>query len=76
MLKKIWKQLRSDKIRILMAFVLACLIYLMRSGIFTSTVETKEFSDIPVHLEYAEDNIINLDNKINTASVTFLYKRE
>lgn len=71
MLKKFWKQLRSDKIRILMAFVLACLIYLMRSGIFTSTVETKEFSDIPVHLEYAEDNIINLDNKINTASVTF-----
>lgn len=71
MFKKIWKQLRSDWVRVLMAFVLACLIYLMRSGIFSSAIETKEFSDIPVHLEYAQANIINLDNKINTASVTF-----
>lgn len=70
MFKTIWKQMRSDWMRILMAFVLGCMIYLLRSDIFSSAIESKEFSNIPVHLDYSSSNIINLDNKINTASIT------
>ncbi len=69
MLKKIWKQLRSDWVRVLMAFVLGCLIYLLHSNVFSSSVESKEFSDITVELEYP-NNITNLDDNKPVASVT------
>lgn len=70
MFKNIWKQLRSDWVRILMAFVLGSMIYLLRSDIFSSSMESKEFSNIPIHLEYSGANIVNLDNKMPTASLT------
>ena len=70
MFKKLWKQLRSDWVRVLMAFVLGCLIYLLRSNVFSSSVESREFSNITVNLEYPNANIINLDNKKPVAAVT------
>lgn len=70
MFKTIWKQMRSDWVRILMAFVLGSMIYLLRSDVFSSAIESKEISNIPVHLEYSSANIVNLDNKITTASIT------
>lgn len=71
MLKKIWKHLRSDWIRVLMALALAMLVYVSRSDIFSNQTEIRELSNIPVKLEFPNSNIINLNDKENTVSVTF-----
>lgn len=69
MLKKLLKQISNDKVRVLMAFVLACFIYALRSDIFSAKTETGTFN-VPVILEYPNANIVNLDNNKNIAAVT------
>lgn len=70
MFKKLWSHICSDWIRVVMALALAILIYLLRSDIFSTRNEIREISGIPVKLEYPNSNIINLDNKKYTASLT------
>ena len=70
MFKRLWNHLCSDWIRVVMALALALLIYLIRSDIFSAKNEIREISGIPVKLEYPNSNIINLDNKGYTASIS------
>ena len=64
MIAKIWKQLRSDWVRVLTALVMACLIYLMRSDFLNKNTVTRDIDNIPVELEFLSSDIINLDINI------------
>lgn len=71
MLKNLFRQLRSDWVRIFMALVLAGLLYLQRSDFFTTAVETKDINNIPVEFVYADPNLVNIDDKEHTLNITF-----
>ena len=68
MLKKIWRHLCSDWIRVLMALILAYMVYALRSG--SDENASKVFEQIPVNIEYRDANIVNLDNRQHYTSVT------
>ncbi len=70
MLKKLWKQLRSDWIRVCMALLFASLIYLLRSDVFSTEKKSREFTNIPVKLSFADPKMVNLGDKKYTVSIT------
>ena len=68
MLKKIWRHLCSDWIRVFMALFLAYMMYALRSG--ENKKASKVFEQIPVNIEYRDANIVNLDNRQHYTSVS------
>ncbi len=70
MIKKIWKQLRSDWVRVLTALVMASLIYLMRSDFFNRNTVSRDIDNVPVTLDFQSSNIINLGSNIPKTTLT------